>query len=508
MPTTLTPMIWAPVKGLNTSQSAHIVPMDMCSDGYDFVIEENSYVKKRDGFSYVNATAVSAAPTISSMASLYLSSGTKYELLGTSNGDVWSDQSGVVTAKVFSGLSTVYPLSYTQFLDNLIVLDGNSVPLTWTGAATGSITAAPSGAIYSETHLNKLFLAGFPSARSRLDYSATGDYNTFTGSGTDQVNVDQNNGQVITGIKSFARNELVVFKGFSMYKLSGYDKTSFNLVSITSNIGCISSKSIQVFKSSSQGGLMFFASRDGIYIYDGSTPKKISQYIQPLWDSLNKTRFSQICSCLDIEKGRYLLSVCVDANTTNTRMICIDMLHPFEDSNGLHFPISVWRVSAQSMNTEFVSSTNLQRIVFGDTVGIKKYFGTLYSDNGATIETYITTPLMTFGDGIGVDNCLRRIYSVFVTSSGSIDIATEIKDGSDWIIQETILLSPGAAQLGVDFQIGISPIGIPEVSGSFRTNVSARSKRIKVRFLQDSSTRYFNLQFPVEFYSKTGGYRA
>jgi len=507
-PSALTGTQWFPAKGLNTAQPAHRVPMDMASAGFDFVVDENEVLKKRDGYAQVNSTEVSASPSITSLSSLYLSSGTKYELLGTSNGSVYQESAGVVTAQVFSGLQTTYPLDYTQFLDSVIVLDGSSSPYTWDGSATGTISAAPSSARYGETHLNKFFLTGIAGNLSRVDYSATGDFNTYTGAGTDQFQVEQNNGQITTGIKSFSGNELVIFKERSMFKLLGVDKPSFTLSSIDLTIGCISNRTIQVFKSSTQGGILVFASQDGIYVYDGVTPRKISSYIQDFWDSINRTKYDIFDSTIDFDKGRYLLSVATGSDSINSRIISVDLLHPWEDENGLHFPITLWRVSAQSLNTEFVSSTNAQRLVFGGSSdGLKYYFGTLYSDNGDSIESYVVTPLMKFEDGLGQENCLRRIYSAWVTTAGSITVSSENKDGTEWVEEEIIQAVGAGAAIGVDFQIGISAIGVPEASFTARTNTQVRSRRIKIRFLQDSATRYFNLQSPVEFYYKRGGLR-
>lgn len=480
--------------------------MDMASDGQDFVIDENSIIKKRDGFDEVNATAVSANPTIDSFASLRLSNGTVHEVFGTSNGGVWEEDSGVVTASIFTGLGTTRALEYTQFLDTLIIADSVNTIKTWDGSATGEITAAASAAKFVETHLNKLFVAGMSYATSRVDYSATGDFNTWTGSGTDQFNVEQNNGQDITGIKSYARNELIIFKENSTHKLIGFDRPSFNLLTVDKTIGCIESKTIQNFKASTGGGLLVFAYIDGLYVYDGSQINKISSYVQDIWDSINSTRYSQMVSTLDSENGRYLIAFATGSSTTNDTMLCVDLKHPWIDDNGFHFPIFKWTVSAQGLHTEIDQTTNREKIVFGGNAdGFKYYFGTFYSDNGSAIDSYITTPLMAFADGISLSNNLKRITNAFVSTSGDVDIETEIKDGDEWITQETISTQGSGASLGIDFQIGVSAIGLPEATFTVNTNVRVRGRRIKVRFRQNSSTRYYNMEAPVEFYWNSAG---
>lgn len=506
MASTLSAIRWFPSKGVNNSQPKHMLGFDMASDGQDFVVEENTIVKKRDGFTAVNSVAISADPTVNSLYSLRLSNGTTYEVVGTDNGGLWNDESGTITASIFTGLSTSKAFEYTQFLDTLIIADGTNILKTWDGSSTGEISAAATGAQFIENHLNKLFISGMSSATDRVDYSTTGDFNTWTGSGTDQFQVEQNDGQDITGIKSFSRNELIIFKDRSMHKLIGYDKSSFNLVSIDKSIGCISSRSIQNFKSSSGGGLLIWAYRDGIYVYDGSNVEKITSYVQETWDSINKSRYQEIDSTLDIEKGRYLITFSTGSSVTNDTMLAIDLLHPWRDENGLHFPVFPWTVNSQSLHTEISSTTNAQRLVFGASAdGIKNRFGTLFSDEGNSIDSYVVSPMFGSEDGLRNSNTLKEVTTAWLSTAGEIDIDTEIKDGSDWITQDTITTIGTAGAIGIDFAIGVSPIGIPEATFTYTSNTKARSRRIMLRIRQNSSSRFYNLEAPVELYFKNSG---
>lgn len=506
MPTALRGLTWFPKLGINNTLAPHMVETTMCIEAQDVVYDESvAGLIKRDGYAEVNATAVSASPVIDSLFSLYLSTGTKYEVLGTRNGGIWKDESGTVTASVFTGLSTTYPAEYTQFLDLLIVLDGTNVAKTWSGTATGTISAAATGASFGETHLNRLFLTGITGAMSRVDYSAAGSYTDWTSASTDQFNVEQNNGQNITGIKSYSRNELLIFKERSFFKLVGFDKSSFNLITVDRNVGCLCHRAIKVFKGSTSGGLAIWPAYDGLYVYDGGSTKKISGYMQTTWDTINRTKYRLINATLDDDKGRYIISFATGSSTVCDKMLVVDLLHPFQDDNGLHFPIWKWTSASQALNTEIISSTNVQRIVFGASAGKKNYFGRIYSDSGSAIDAYVISPLLKFDDGLGESDCLRRIYSSWLSTTGTITVDLEDKDGTDWIAQPSIIAAGGGASIGIDFQIGVSPIGIPESTFTTRTSVAIRSRRIKLRIRQSSSNRYFNLQPPIELYFKSGG---
>lgn len=491
-----------------------MVPLNMASDGQDFVVDESTIAKKRDGFAAINSTAVSASPTINGLFSLRLSSGTMHDIVGTSNGGIWEDQSGVITASVFTGLSTSRPTEYTQFLDTAILADGTNVLNTWTGSVTGKISAAATGAKFVETHLNKLFISGMSSSTDRVDYSTTGDFNTWTGPGTDQFQVEQNDGQDNAGLKSYSRNELIIFKDRSMHKLIGFDKPSFNRLSVDKSVGCVCNRAIKNFKSSSSSAdvfpvgndLLIWPFIDGLYIYNGSGVEKISSYIQETWDSINATRYTFMDSTIDIERGRYLIAFSTGSSITNDTILAVDLRHPWRDENGLHFPIFPWTVNAQSLHTEILSSTNRQRLVFGASAdGTKNRFGALFSDSGAEIDSFVVSPLVGGQDGLRSSNNLKQVTTAWLSTAGEIDVDTEIKDGQDFTTQDTITTVGQSAAIGIDFAIGISPIGIPEATFTRTSNVKARSRRIMVRLRQNSATRFYNLESPVELYLKRAG---
>jgi len=505
MPTALTPTQWFPYKGLDLASPKHAVSPEHASDGFDWYSIDMDTASKKLGYDPVNVSAVSAAPNLNGMYSLYLSSGTKYELVGDANGSVWVDSGGTITTNVLAGLTVTQLPDYTQFLDTGIWADTSLTMKTWDGTASGTI--AEVSAVAVETHLNKLFYAINNS--STVKYSFTGSISTFTGNGTDTFNFEQNNGQNITALKAFSRNELIIFKSRSMGKLVGYDKPSFNLITIDSSVGCAAKRSIKTFKASTGGGLMCWAASDGIYAYDGSVPKKISILIQPFWDSINKAYLKNAVGTVDQDNGIYYLSVPYGSSqTTNNYTIVINLNYPYQhEFGGTGFPIFIWKDGWYSMNTE-LDSNSYNKIVMGGSAGFKYYYDeSIFANNGNSIAAYIVTPLFTF-DSLGEDNCARRMYAVLESATGTMNVYGEIKDGTDYVLQESFDMSGGADRLGVDFSLGISPLGFPEANFSQRINLNLRSRRIKLKFEQDSSSNRFKLNSPVEIYFKRGGHRA
>lgn len=500
MSTTLQGITWFPGKGLDLDSPIHQVDMEHACSGLNWVSLDGVNADKKFGYDEVNTTAVSASPNITGLHSLYLSNGTDYELVSTANGDIWRDSSGTITTKILSGLSTSFPLDYTQFLDTGIWADGGYYLKTWNGSASGTVSAGAS-AIACEVHLNKLFTADL--SGSTVRYSQTGSISVFTGAGTDTFNFEQNNGQNLVALQSFARNELIIFKDRSMGKLVGYDKASFNLITIDRSIGCCCKRSVQNFKSNSTGGLLIWAAWDGIYSYDGSTPRKVSNYIQSFWDRINKDYMQNMVSVIDEDNGLYFLSVPYgDNQTTNNYTIVLNLRFPYQDQDGWNAPIFLWSDGWYSMNQE--TSNNTAKIVMGGT-GYKYYYSNaLYSNNGSAVMSYIVTPGFTF-ETLGNSNNLRRVYVAMSSATGSMSVYGAFTDSQTWTLQETFDMSGGADRLGIDFSLGNSALGFPESNFSQRINTNLRGRRIKLKFEQESDSDRFTLNSPVEIYYKKGG---
>lgn len=97
------------------------------------------------------------------------------------------------------------------------------------------------------------------------------------------------NGSPITGIVSF-QDALIIFTADRKYVFTGYDKGSFFLREATGARGAISRRGI-----TSDENRIYFVSDDGLYEYNGSSDKKISQLVAPLFDGTpNKEKITPV----------------------------------------------------------------------------------------------------------------------------------------------------------------------------------------------------------------------
>jgi hypothetical protein len=86
------------------------------------------------------------------------------------------------------------------------------------------------------------------------------------------------NGSPITKMVSF-QDSLTVFTQDKKYIISGYDRGSFNQRESTGSKGTLSNRSVAVDEN-----FIYFVSDDGFYKFNGSSDKKISNFVSPLFD--------------------------------------------------------------------------------------------------------------------------------------------------------------------------------------------------------------------------------
>ena len=135
--------------------------------------------------------------------------------------------------------------------------DGVNPASTWDGTTYTQLTGdqAPSAPSLVSAFNNHLFLAGDSSEPYNLYFSAPLDETDWTpASGAGVINV----GFEIVQLKSF-RNELFIFGTNNIKRLVGNNIADFQLVTVTSNLGCVAPDSVTEFN-----GEIIFLAPDGI----------------------------------------------------------------------------------------------------------------------------------------------------------------------------------------------------------------------------------------------------
>jgi hypothetical protein len=502
MATTLAQQTWAPFRGFDDTSPEHNVSMDMATNAINVEIMERA-IKKRQGTEKVNSTIITATATVLHMDTLNLSNGTSTELVYTSDGNLRNQAD--LTGSIIPGFATGEPIYSTQILDTMIFAQGATAMRTYDGSTTGIITASPFGK-YLETHLEKLWTAGIDGQLSLVSCSATGDVHTWAGSGTADINISQNDGTVITGIKAL-RSDLIVYKEKSVYKIIGFSSDTFQAIQVDKNYGCVAQRTIQ-----DCGDFHLFAGTDGLYMCDGNRVAKVSGYQDTIWSTRNKTRSEYMTSTLFKDNGEYIVSFATGSATTNTITLVYYYDRAWTDEMGqLHLPCAKWTgIEPASLHTSVITASKNPIMYIGDYSGYIKKRTPDEADDGAEIESYIDSPMVE-GSSVATTVNLRRMFVPVVNNPGDISAYYSTQENTtSWVLAESMAGAAGSLgdEIGITFEIGVSSIGSADPDSRIeRVNFNGvQARRVKVRLYQKSDIRTWEINNPIELFMKERGH--
>ena len=294
----------------NTSED--VEGLSVYADGVIAVVGNDIFFSQ-DGTSYlqINKDSVSASgdnfSTFSGRSELSLTNLDQCEFAlfeGTTDyGElVITDKSGNNKPFLFKMTATSAVLSSRTFFVSQITISGSKT------------------AKFCTIHDNHLVVAGDPTTPNTLYYSATGDIDSFSGSGSGSITLEDK----IVGLKSF-RNELFIFCQNSIFKLQNINNSStIAVVPVTKNIGCLDGQTIQEI-----AGDLILLAPDGFRTVAGTARigdvelGTISQAIQPIINKIVAASSSlQFSSVVLRDKSQYrMFYSSLTDNTTNSKGI-------------------------------------------------------------------------------------------------------------------------------------------------------------------------------------------
>jgi hypothetical protein len=248
---------------------------------------------------------------------------------------------------------------------------------------------------FIENHINRIWtLTGNSLRFSALDTSITGehfnDWDTANNAG--QILIPAHGGESGTGLYSLG-NSLYVFQRRSIWRLYGSSPANFELRNVTNEIGMISQKTLVEWND-----LLIFQSDLGLYLFDGSNLKNISEgVVNTLINSwANKT--SPVATLWD---NKYVICYTPENETTNSTALFFDLVAgTFWKINNIY--ASAWM--------KWAGGTDDGRLYFGSSNQGSFYrwdFGD--HDDGYDIDSLYDTPSLGFESGMN-DKSLKRFY--------------------------------------------------------------------------------------------------
>lgn len=293
---------------------------------------------------------------------------------------------------------------FVAWRNQLFIVNGQDTPLVWDGSGTTSLTTAtlPTNVtrpLFIEEFNNYLFYLNVyvsgGAQGSRYYWSDLGDETIWPTTSFDVIG--DRDGTNITGAYALA-DRLVIFKDRSIYNVffTADRSIPFREEKSNSDVGCIQGGGHAIAEV--QGGLVF-PSQDGFYFYDGNTSLKISDKIQPTFDSLSLTSARAINQK---KKNKYMCAV-TDSSNNDVILTWDYQLNAWSKYTGFN---------ASAMSIAYINGTE-ERPYFTD------YSGYLYrmdygnSDNplgvATAIDSYLYTNWKSFGD-LFLKKAPRSVY--------------------------------------------------------------------------------------------------
>ena len=313
------------------------------------------------------------------------------------------DQGNGVFLDLFSGQSTTSIPQYSTFDDLLLI--GTSVnadlPKSWDGVTAQNLAGSPPSFSFSVSHRNHQFAAGDFTNPSRLHFSVPINPEDWIGTGSGAIDIDPNDGDMITGIISH-KGELWVFKGpnkGSIHRITGsslatWGRTPFisglpvawihSLFKFGDDIGFVTTNgSVHSLKATAA-----FGDFNQAFL---SYP--INKYLQ---ENLNHSRARYTVTATDPNRGYVWIGVTPSGKLTNTRYLIMD--YRFLSQNESYPRWSYWD-SRPFASINLVRDLERPRLMAGGYDGfIYKLDQTTRSDNGVAINMNVMTPALTYGD--------------------------------------------------------------------------------------------------------------
>jgi hypothetical protein len=133
---------------------------------------------------------------------------------------------------------------------------------------------------YLELYNNQLFMAGFSGAQSSFYWSDIGQPESVQPESFAEVRT--NDGDELSGMKNIG-SALIISKFRSLHKLTGDNPDNFLLQEITDQYGCLSNRSMVVFKNR-----LWCLDAAGILEYDGAQYQIVSSKIEDVFRRMNQ----------------------------------------------------------------------------------------------------------------------------------------------------------------------------------------------------------------------------
>ncbi len=287
-------------------------------------------------------------------------------------------------------------------------------------------TPGPSGESFAVDNI-EVFLTNQGQNSSLVRSSGTEEPEAYDGV-TGIMRIAENNGQGIRAAFTL-RNNLYFVKERSMYVTSNdgvNEPALWQVEEVSNKVGTPSAHGVGIGEE-----WVVIAGRSGLYLFDGSAPVKLSQEIQPTWDTINWECGQLLWVQVDTQHKRIYVGVPMGTATQPNQVLMLDYTEGFGDPLVAGFSgvpersrkWAPWTIGANSCGW-IERSTGIAQIFFGSNNSSGKIYALTpgqYSDDGAAINSFYSTAFLA-ATGLSGRNLFGYLTS-YVQGAGSLALS-------------------------------------------------------------------------------------
>jgi hypothetical protein len=286
------------------------------------------------------------------------------------------------------------------------------------------------------------------------------------------MSIAENNGQGIRAAFTL-RNNLYFVKERSLYVTAtdGVNEPALWQVEEVSNkVGTPSAHGVGIGE-----GWVVIAGRSGLYLFDGGDLVKLSQEIQPTWDSINWRYGQNLWVQVDTQEKRIFVGVPMGSATQPNQILVLDYTEGFGDPLLAIYSApersrkwAPWNIAANSCGLierangtalVFFGSNNSSGKIYAPTAGA-------FSDDGAAINSFYATAFLA-ATGLSGRNLFGYLTG-YVQGAGSLALSAVTPGGASSLSLGAWTLASPATQ---DMEQFTNVLG-ERISYQFGTNAA------------------------------------
>lgn len=303
----------------------------------NIVFERNSAIRKVAGSARINSSEMESGAAIVGVYDAWFSGTTnspsQHRIVNVGTTIKKDDANGTFT-NLFTGISSGAIPTYAMIEDLLIIgLSSSDVPRSWDGSTAQNLAGSPPNCSIFITHGNRVWGAGDWSNPSRLWYSPLLDPENTTGEGWGKIDIDPDDGDILTGIASH-RGELICFKGpykGSIHRVQGSSPTgsdAFRRPPGAITRGITAAWHNLIFPFGNDLGFVTptgqIQSLSAVQQYGDFDAVALSRGLRKLSQRFNFSRLTQGWAATNQDEDFVAISVPIDGSTTNNLLLVMD----------------------------------------------------------------------------------------------------------------------------------------------------------------------------------------